>query len=175
MTIRFTDTHENIYFKYHDSIPGKILSKPGLSLTLLHMYGMYRNVIFDSYKKKSDLADDIKHWKMQFSPNEKDLIDGDAHLYHYCVAASLGAMKEWKDPISKMQCYMAYEKIEEKASKIGFVHFTEKEVEGKQIVYIAQAGVERPGCGLGRRLMECVLSHYPAGTEFLRIPVKSIT
>jgi len=166
MKIIFTDTHENIYFRYHDSIPGKVLSKPRLNLTLLHMYAMYRNVIFDSYEKKPDLADDIKNWEMQFRSKEKDSIDDDAHLYHYCVSVSLGAMREWKNPISKMQCYMAYEEIDGKTRKIGFVHFSEKEIEGKKIVYIAHAGVERQGCGLGRRLMECVLSHYPAGTEF---------
>ncbi len=33
-------------------------------------------------------------------------------------------------------------------------------------MYIAQAGVQSRGAGIGRHLMECVLSRYPAGTEF---------
>jgi hypothetical protein len=75
-------------------------------------------------------------------------------------------MQEWKDSDSKMKAYIAYQEIDGHKKKVGFVHFIEKTVEGKPVVYIAQAGVSNPSQGVGRRLMECVLAHYPAETEF---------
>lgn len=166
MTIVFKDS-EDLYFEFQDKVPGKVLPKPekGINIRLLHLYALYRNAVFDSYKQKTDLAKDIKEYKFQFNLSKKEESDKDKHVYHYSVAASMGAMKEWKTD-NKMKCYMAYEKCGERGKIIGFVHFEEKEEGTNRHVYIAQAGVSKPGCGIGRRLMECVLAHYPAGTEF---------
>jgi hypothetical protein len=65
-----------------------------------------------------------------------------------------------------MKCYIACKYEKGRKSKVGFVHFKEDTVDGKPVVYIAQAGVQDRGKSIGRRLMECVLAHYPPETEF---------
>ena len=50
--------------------------------------------------------------------------------------------------------------------RYGFINFVGKTVRNKPVVYIPQASVLHRGEGVGRRLMECVLTHYSAGTEF---------
>lgn len=79
---------------------------------------------------------------------------------------SADAISTWANPEEKMQSYVAYQTIEGKRKRLGMVQFCTMEIDGKSIVYIAQAGVASRGQGIGRMLMECVLSHYPAGTEF---------
>jgi len=89
------------------------------------------------------------------------------NLYHYSVAACLGAMAEWADSKTKMHSYIARKRNPEGFNtEVGFVHFREDNVRGRPVVYIAQAGVTKIGARIGRRLMECVFSHYPANTEF---------
>lgn len=178
MPIVFQDLSNKIEFEYHDQLPDQTFkirlkgdqSAFRLNITALHLYSLYRNSIFDSYSKNPDLATDIKERKKQYEePKESKFASSRLYqspVYHYAIAASLDAMKEWKDSTNKMKCYIAYETQNGKRVKIGFVHFQEKTVNNKNIVYIAQAGVLNPGQHIGRHLMECVLAHYPADTEF---------
>lgn len=164
----FFNNKTNLSFTYEKTIPCSILNK--LNIFALQLYGLYRNTVYDSYKPKEDLAKDIKEFKQQYveTKNSK-LISNPLYqdpVYHYAVAASIGAISEWKDSNENMQAYIAYQTVNGHQKKVGFVHFTEKSMNGKSVVYIAQAGVTHRGQGIGKCLMECVLSHYPAETEF---------
>jgi ribosomal protein S18 acetylase RimI-like enzyme len=165
-TISFTK-NENIEFVYHSHMPK---SNKKVNLFALQMYGLYRNTVYDSYKQKEDLAQDIKNYKKQYiEPNDSFFSSSDLYkdpLYHYSVMASTDAISTWANPAEKMQSYVAYKTVEGKKKHLGIVQFCVMEVEGKPIVYIAQAGVASRGQGIGRMLMECVLTHFPAGTEF---------
>lgn len=173
MPIVFQDA-SGIEFEYYDRIPDKtitfhIKNKPAykLNLTALHLYGLYRTTIHGSYAKQEGLAKDVLDYPTAY---EELASPPKSSLYHYSVACSLGAMKEWRESDGKIKCYIAYKEIEGRRAKfrkeIGFVHFTEKTVNGKNVIYIAEAGVENRGEGVGHHLMECVLAHFPANTEF---------
>jgi ribosomal protein S18 acetylase RimI-like enzyme len=169
MPIKYSDSSSTVSYEYLDCIPNKTVCKGKVNLAALSLYGFYRNAVYDSYKEKPDLAEDIKTRRKEFVEQVESSTNNDLYkdpLYHYSVAACLGAMKEWKDPSEKMHAYMAYETVDGVKHRIGFVHFNEKVVDGNPVVYIAQAGVQFRGTGIGRHLMECVLSHYPADTEF---------
>lgn len=169
MPIKYSDSPSTVSYVYLDCIPEKKIFKGKVNLAALSTYGFYRNSIYDSYKEKPDLADDIKARKKEFIEKDDSKSNDGLYkdpLYHYSVAASLGAMQEWNNPSEKIHTYMAYEETEVGKRRIGFVHFNEKVVDGRPVVYIAQAGVQARGKGIGRHLMESVLSHYPAGTEF---------
>ncbi|MCD6039479.1 MAG: hypothetical protein K0S27_879 [Gammaproteobacteria bacterium] len=43
-----------------------------LNVATFHLYGLYRNAIYDSYKQKADLAKDIREYKKVFH-EEKNL------------------------------------------------------------------------------------------------------
>ena len=177
MPIVFNDLDADIYFDYTDKVPEKFVnlstkkkeSKPQLNLAILQFYALYRNTVYNSYSKKTEqenFASDIKSFAAPFKePNQAKIIEAQ-YVYNYAVASSINAMQEWKDPDGKVKSYIAYEKLNNHSRKIGFVHFVEKTLNNSPIVYIAQAGVLEQGKGIGRRLMECVLSHYPAGTKF---------
>ena len=62
-----------------------------------------------------------------------------------------------------MRAYIAYD---EHNKKVGFVNYSATIVNQQAVVYIAQAGVKSLRKSIGRWLMECVLSDYPAGTQF---------
>ena len=131
MPIVFKDLDE-VEFQYYDSLPNttatlriKGESAYKINLAALHLYGLYRNSVYDSYSKKSDLAIDILERPNEY-PESKE------PLYHYAVAASLGAMKEWKESAGTMKCYIAYQNKDGNRSKIGFVHFTEQTVNDKK-------------------------------------------
>lgn len=177
MPIIFQDASAEIEYEYYDQLPSKttnlrIKGEPAykVNVSALHLYGLYRNSVYDSYKEKADLATDIKERKNEYQEaKESKLAEHTLYkspLYHYSVAASLGAMKEWKESNGSMKCYIAYQNKDGHRTKIGFVHFTEQTVNDKKVVYIAQAGVLNRGHSIGRHLMECVLAHYPANTEF---------
>ena len=177
MPIIFQDASAEIEYEYCGQLPAKAVSLRikgesayKVNLSALHFYGFYRNSIYDSYKEKSDLATDIKERKNEYQEaKESQLTEHSLYkspLYHYSVAASLGAIKEWKESNGSMKCYIAYQNKDGHRTKIGFVHFTEQTVNDKKVIYIAQAGVLNRGHGVGRHLMECVLAHYPANTEF---------
>jgi len=177
MPIFFKDTSADIQFEYHNTLPSETMTLRlkgeaayKLNVKVFHLYGMYRNSIHSSYNEKPDLAKDIKERKNEYQEKADSKLSQSAlykdPLHHYSVVASLGAMKEWKDSNGKMKCYVAYQNQNGRKTEIGFVHFNEDVVDGKPVIYIAQAGVLNRGQGIGRRLMECVLSHYPAGTEF---------
>ncbi|GEM_PF-1193695 len=159
---------EHISYEYQPLMPVK--ARKNINLTALQFYGMYRNTIYDSYKQKADLAQDIKVYKKQYmEPENSTFVSSSLYqdpLYHYSVMASMDAMSNWKSPLEKMQSYIAYQNIDGKKMQLGLVQFTEMEVQNRPIVYIAQAGVTNRGHGVGKGLMECVLSHYPVGTQF---------
>jgi ribosomal protein S18 acetylase RimI-like enzyme len=131
---------------------------------------VFINIVFTNPIRKPDLAQDIRERKKEYQEMPESKFSKTEHyqdpLHHYSVATSLGSAQEWKDSAGKMKCYMAYNNKAGHKTKIGFVHFIEQTVEERPVVYIAQAGVQNRGMGIGRRLMECVLAHYPAGTEF---------
>lgn len=169
MPIVFQDAQE-IEFQYYDRIPDKTInlrikneSAYKLNLTALHLYGLYRNTVYDSYAEKPDLAKDIRERSNVYEESPKVIR---SPLYHYSVACSLGTMQEWEESDGKIKCYIAYKNMNARRTKIGFVHFTEQCVDGKNVIYIAEAGVSNRGQGVGRHLMECVLTHFPADTEF---------
>ena len=174
MRIQFRDRQDGVWFEYKDTagqhtIPvGKHEGK--INLTGLYLYGMYRNAIYDSYKKKEDLAEDIKSHPPVFTEKTGSFFEGSrlhsSPLYHYAVSGSVSSINEWIKSDDRMKCYFAYKNIDGVNKIIGFVHFIEKMVDGRSAIYISQAGVMNQSTGVGRRLMECVLSHYPAGTHF---------
>lgn len=164
MPIIFTDKADDIFFSYQDHLPSGSMNLR-LNVAAFHLYGLYRNAVYDSYKEKKDLAEDIRKYEKVFDEKKESKLSAEP-LYHYAVTASLRAMKEWKDSGNKMKAYIAFQEVDGHKKKVGFVHFIEKTVEDKPVVYIAQAGVSNRSHGVGRRLMECVLAHYPAKTEF---------
>jgi len=156
----------DLFFQYYKHFPENPIYR--VSPTGLQLYGLYRDTVYASYKPKKDLAQDIKE-----TPKKYVEIKGskaaanplfNEPVYHYSINASLNAIKEWRIPGEKMESFVVYQNPEHK--KVGFINFQEKNVEGKKVVYIAQAGVANRGKGLGRHLMECVLARYPVGTEF---------
>lgn len=171
MTIFFKDAKDQIYFEYSGEVPGKTSKKYKTNLTLLQCYQLYKNSIYSSCVKKADITQDILEYPSQFKLANKQPLNRNLHIYHYTVAGALEAMKDWKDPTKNVRAYIAYETFkdqnqEEQKKMVGFLHFNENEIAGKKFVYIAHAGVVKPGQHIGTRLMECVLAHYPAGTEF---------
>ena len=174
MRIQFSDKQDGVWFEYKDNIRqesiaiGKLEGK--INLTGLYLYGMYRNAIYDSYKKKVDLAEDIKSYPYAFNNKQGTFFSSDRlytdHLYHYAVSASSSAIKEWTDSEEQMKCYLAYKNIDGIKTITGFVHFIKKTINENDIIYISQAGVLNQSSGVGRRLMECVLSHFIPGTQF---------
>ena len=174
MRIQFSDRQDGVWFEYKNSIRqesrsiGKLEGK--INLTGLYLYGMYRNAIYDSYKKKVDLAEDIKSYPHAFSHKPGTFFSSDRlymdPLYHYAVSGSASTMKEWINSEDEMKCYLAYKNIDGVKAITGFVHFEEKKINGNNAVYISQAGVLNQSSGVGRRLMECVLSHFAPGTHF---------
>lgn len=169
MSFTYTNSSSSISFEYWDSIPSKKMAKGRINLAALSLYGFYRKSVYESYKEKPDLAPDIKIRKKEFIEKDNPVLNGGLYndpLYHYSIAACLGAMQEWKDPNKKIHSYMAFDNANGVKRRIGFVHFNEKVIDNKPVIYIAQAGVQCRGKGIGKHLMECVLAHYPAGTEF---------
>ncbi len=164
MKIRYSDSSNNITYEFIDAIPFHKVAKGKVNLAALSLYGFYRNAIYNSYQEKSDLAEDIRTKKYEFNSRLNGIYQ--EPLYHYSIAASLGATQEWQNSAKKIQCYVAYEEKGGEKHRIGFVHFNEKQIQGKRVVYIAQAGVKCRGKGIGRHLMETILSHYSPGTEF---------
>lgn len=177
MPIYFKDASQSLTVEYLDRLPEKTINLRikgeqayKLNLSALYFYGFYKNTIERSYAAKPDLAEDIKNRKKEYQESDGSKLakshNYNSPLHHYSVAASLGAMEEWQNSDGKMKAYIAYQNVGGHKRKIGFVHFTEQVVNGKTVVYIAQAGTSVPGEGIGRRLMQCVLSHFPADTEF---------
>ena len=182
MPIHFTDISSDISFELVDSLKRtertlvvkNEIRKVSLPIGLLQLYGLYRNTVYDSYKTKKELAEDIRTKAKVYTEAATSKANQDHYyhdpVYHYSVLASQDTMKEWTDTKGQnngqMKMYIAYQTINNKRVKIGFVHFIEKTMNNKQVVYIAQAGVTTRGKSIGRALMECVMAHYPANTEF---------
>ncbi len=164
MALTYSDSSKQIIYEFQDRISTRKVAKDKINLAALSLYGFYRKTVYDSYRQNSGLSDDIKTRKPEFKTHEEGIYQ--EPLYHYSIAASLGAMLEWQDPTKNMHTYTAYEISEDKKHRIGFAHFQETRFQERQVVYIAQAGVETRGNGIGRHLMESILTHYPAETEF---------
>lgn len=185
-TMRFKNKSDGVYFSFNDR--AYLFNTRKITLPIKHgnstarqirvprakmitMYALYRNTIFDACIQKAELAQDIKNKPMQFAEDEAlgkimtAYSDDNKGLYRYVMAAALEAIKNSNTP-KKIKTYLAYENVDGKSQHVGFVHFTEMVIHGNPIVYIAEAGVSKRGRGIGCRLMECVISHYPAGTEF---------
>ncbi|KPJ67796.1 MAG: hypothetical protein AMJ43_02185 [Coxiella sp. DG_40] len=158
----FKDREDRIVFEYHETLPTeRYLSIKGKSIINLEawaLYGLYRDAVYNSYKQKADLAQDIRERDGEICPNDP--------LYDYAICSCANAISAWKDSANNIKCYIAYNTVDDKKEKVGFVHFNENVIDDRLVIYIAQAGVRIMGQGIGRRLMQCVLSHYPAGREF---------
>lgn len=131
----FTDGSSDINYRHYIHIPDRKVAHGRITLAALFFYFLYREAIYHSYKKKSNLAEDIKVKPKQF----KEKNDSYDPVYHYSIAASLQAMQDWNHPAEEIQAYIVYENSTKR--KIGFVHFTEKIFNGKPVVYIAQLAV----------------------------------
>ena len=173
MKIRFKDNDDGIWFEYCETIPENFssLGEQGrINLTGLYLYSMYRNTIYDSYRIKPDLAEDIKTYKKVFREKDSSTLSQSSTyndpLYHYSVAGAISAIKEWENQHQKMLCYFAYQNISGRKKIVGFVGFVKRTLSDAPVVYIAQAGVINRSHGVGKRLMECVLSDYPPETRF---------
>jgi len=166
MRITFKDKYDDeLVFTYHSNLPpNKPNEKSYKPKTMeLRLFELSRDSTFDSYRKAPNLAEDIKHYPqtdVETGLMEKEPLYQDP-IYRYAVAGAFSDIKEWRN--STTLCYLASEKNGHLA---GFVLFYKIFVNEKPVVYISQAAVENPGKGVGRRLMQCVLCHYPAGTEF---------
>jgi ribosomal protein S18 acetylase RimI-like enzyme len=169
---------ETLNFKHYSILPEETIAlrlknstEPGYKLNklALYLYFLYRNIIYYSYKKiETTLSEDIQNHSKVYEEKESNFsltTNYQDPIYHYCVAAALGAMQEWQVKSNKMQCYIAYS---DDNRIIGFIHFKEILLNSDPVIYIAQLGVIKgySGKGIDRKLMECVLSHYPAGTQF---------
>lgn len=137
-------------------------------MAALTLFGLYRKTVHVSYGAKNDLAQDIKEFNL--NPDHianKRVIDENDPLNSYAIYASLLGIKEIAE--QKAKCYIAYQKGNNGwSNKIGFASFREATIDDKPMVYICSAGVHKDyvGKGVGRRLMECILAHYPENTEF---------
>ncbi len=188
-TYRFKDKQDDVFLEYHKKVPGKsivirISATDGheaecyrINPTLLESYLIYRREFVLSYGTKPDLAKDIKYPKPLRVPELKGqetyetfatrLNTPERGLDEYSIAIALDSMKRWNDSAKQyMQSFIAYETESGIKTEIGFVLFQEKTINGRPVVYIAEAAVSRRGDSIGRRLMECVLAHYSHGTEF---------
>lgn len=173
MRIQFNDKNDDVWFEYEGDAKHKAVqigrSNGRINLTGLYLYGMYRNAIYNSYKKKADLAEDIKTHPYVFNDKRGSFFSENRlytdPVYHYAVSGSVSAISEWIKS-DEIKCYFAYKNIDGINKVVGFVHFIEKVINGTESIYISQAGVLNQSTGVGRRLMECVLSHYIPGTHF---------
>lgn len=172
-----TESTSGVKFTYYKTIPVNIReyqhtdhTKYRVNTKALLLYGLYRNTVYDAYRDNAELAKDIKVFRRVYEEPENSVYKTDPlyqdPLYHYSVYACTDAMKEWSDPKLNMQAYLATGVNNGERETLGFIHFYEATVGDKSVVYIAQAGVLERGKSIGRRLMECVLKHYPEDTTF---------
>src|SRR5579883_383020 len=120
MRIIFKDTSDEIQYDYWDALPDKTMtlrikgeSAYKINIQALYFYGLYKQSIYNSYKEKPDLAKDIRERKKEYQERSGSELSKNSNyqdpIYHYSVAASLGAMKEWIESNGKMKCYIAYQ------------------------------------------------------------------
>lgn len=179
MPFIFKNSPDHIEFEYCDTLPDHVIglgTAGKLNLTAFHLYGLYRNSLYDSYAEKRDkkggeekVAPDILERKMEYHESKASLLKDPVQkepLYHYTVATAIGATQEWQDPQKQMRGFLAYEWIKDVRTLIGFVDFNERLIDGQKVIYISTAAVLRRGEHIGRRLMELVLAHFPPGTTF---------
>lgn len=190
-TLRFTDKDDDVLFEFQEKLQSKsiVVKIPAtnghaaetykVNQDALGAYLLYRKALVQSYGQKPDLAPDIKKPTQSRTPE----LDGDANyesfvakanlnasekgLDQYSIAVSIDTVQRLQDDAKEhLKSFIAYENVNGFKEKLGFVLFQEKEIDGKPVVYIAEAAVSKPGASIGRRLMECVLAHFPRGTEF---------
>lgn len=190
-TLRFTDKDDDVLFEFQEKLPNKsiVVKIPAtsghaeetyrVSPDALGIYLLYRMALVQSYGQKPDLAPDIKKPAKSRTPE----LDGDTSyeafvtkaklnasergLDQYSIAVSMDTVQRLQDDAKEhLKSFIAYENIKGFKEKLGFVLFQEKVIDGRPVVYIAEAAVSKPGASIGRRLMECVLAHFPFGTEF---------
>lgn len=156
--------NDNVHFELHETFPQKKNHK--INTSALTLFGIYRNSIYKSYSNNLELDQDIKDFNEASVHIENNrIIDRNDPVNNYAIYGSLSAIKELLE--NKAKCYIAY-KDDNNPIMIGFVSFKELTINEKSIVYISNACVrnEYQRNGIGYRLMQCVLMHYPAETEF---------
>lgn len=190
-TLRFTDKDDDVLFEFQEKLPSKyaVVKIPAtnghpsetykVNPDALGAYLLYRKALVQSYGQNPYLAQDIKKPAQSRTPE----LDGDANyekfvtnanlnasergLDQYSIAVSMDTVQRLQDDAKEhLKSFIAYENVNGFKKKLGFVLFQEKEIDGKPVVYIAEAAVSKPGASIGRRLMECVLAYFPLGTEF---------
>lgn len=190
-TLRFTGKDDDVLFEFQEKLPSKsvVIKIPAtnghsaetyrVNPDALGAYLLYRKALVQSYGQKPDLAPDIKKPAQSRTPE----LDGDTNyeafitetklnasergLDQYSIAVSMDTVQRLQDDAKEhLKSFIAYENIKGFKEKLGFVLFQEKVIDGRPVVYIAEAAVSKPGASIGSRLMECVLAHFPHDTEF---------
>lgn len=160
-----------VWIEYEQSVPKKP-DRVKCNIKLLRDYALYRNSVYDAYsaiRHHGKSLDDIPKFKKMFeeADNRTEKQHYQDPLYHYSVFACVDAIKEYRSN-PDMQCFCAYTTDENnKKMKVGFVHFTTKQLKEKKVVYIAQAGVATGyrSKSIGRKLMQSVLTTVKPDTE----------
>ncbi len=170
MIYTFKDTDDGLCFQFYDNLPEnkgqyKFSALNKINLCALTLFGMYRKTIYDSYSTNPDLAQDIKSFNQNPVHIENHrVVDQTDPLNNY---ATYGALLGVNKMQAEAKCYIAYKKNDQGwPEKVGFISFYPGQVTGRPVIYISDAGVKCRGASIGRRLMECVLTHFPEGTEF---------
>lgn len=159
MTILFKKL-KDLEFEYHN----KATNKPGLDY--FQLFCLSRDSFFEAHRNKTNIPQDIKSWEHIFIPeNLKDSSSDILSLYNYSVCGALYILQEWQK--GHQHGYFAYKIINGEQVITGLVFFEEKNINGKDFVYIIEAGVYERGKGIGHALMDCVLMHYPENMNFM--------
>lgn len=162
----FSTPKDDVYFLFHEKLPENI-GKWRINMAALTLWGNYRTAIRTSYQAKPDLAPDIKAFNQNPLHIEKGRIVNSDPVDNYALYATGLGIRKLNEGTAKS--YIAYQKDPTGyPRKIGFASFYEEKINGKSVIYISDAMVNTDfkGKSVGRRLMQCVLAHYPAGTEF---------
>lgn len=146
------------------------------NLLALKIYFLYRTAIYITYLNYGleSLSPDILNCPLLFNdPNPLHFRDthGEALVYHaplhhFAIKAALDTIKTWLNSHKNIKTYLAYEKVNDTESIVGFVHFHQTTGVHRTIC-IDQLGVSSRGKGIGKQLMEHVLLQHPAGTRFI--------
>jgi hypothetical protein len=160
----FTFLDSLYFFEYSEASNQSRSSKPSDHPTVTAMFDLFRDTLYDSYQSLPSLTRDIT----EFKPAEDQDKSGDP-LYDYVVNVTKRDFASYLDPQENMHSYFAYKIVDGEKKLAGFVNFQSKIINHSPKIYIALLGVVNRGHGLGKGLVDCVLSHYEPNTEFYLI------
>jgi len=159
------DPRTCIVYELTDHMPRITRVNSRLTARMLSLYGMYRNGLYDT-RIDQELDADIAIFKPQFDYEFTDK-SGKAnnHLYHYASHVSIDAMQE-AFKLKDGKCCVAYRNQNGRKQPVGFVVFYEKVIDAQKMVYISHLSVSELRQGIGTKLMQALMLHYPANTTF---------